>query len=73
MRAAIGPAVGESTCHAGDAHRSLVLMALVLDAAGLDVTEEVEALINAVADLYAGLVQLADDFGHAEVTRRRAA
>jgi hypothetical protein len=71
--ATVGPALGEAACHAEEAFRALVRMALRLDGADIVVTEEVGQVIEAVADMSAGLLQLADDFGRAQVARRRAA
>lgn len=72
MNARVGPALGEAACHAEDAWRSLVRMALVLDSVDLAVTPELAGLIEDVADVSAGFIQLADDFGHAETARRQA-
>jgi hypothetical protein len=65
-----GPAIGSASCEVELARRSLYRAALHLDAAGLEFTEVVNTILEDVADLSAGLLQLADAFGHAEAARR---
>ena len=69
--ALIGPALGEAACHAEDASRALIRMAIRLDLAGLEITDEVAEVVETVADLSAAMLQLADDFGHVEISRLR--
>ena len=64
----IGPALGEAACHAEEAFRALVRMALRLDAADLAVTKDVADIIEAVGEISSGLTRLAD-----EAARRRPA
>jgi hypothetical protein len=70
MSAVIGPALGSAACEAENAFRALARMSLWLDSAGLEVTEEVAAVIADVADIATGMTALADQIGRAEVERR---
>ena len=67
MRAA---AIAAASIEAENAFRCLARMSLHLDAVGLEVEEDVAAVIEDVGDIATGLTQLADALGHGEVERR---
>jgi hypothetical protein len=67
-----GSMLGEAACFFRAAHQNLAAGLLRWDAAGLEPTEQVADLVEAVGELSAGAVQLADEYGHAEVHRRAA-
>jgi hypothetical protein len=68
----IGPAIASAACEAENAFRAMARMTLHLDAAHLEVTDEVAEVIADVADIASGLIVLADGIGSAAVERRAA-
>lgn len=64
----LGVAHAEAASYAKEAWRSLVQMALALDAADLIVTDDLAGVICNVGEIAVGLVQLADEYGHAAAT-----
>jgi hypothetical protein len=62
----------EAACFFRAAHQNLAAGLLRWDAAGLEPTEQVADIVEAVGELSAGAIRLADESGHAEVAQRAA-
>jgi hypothetical protein len=64
---AVGCALGHAACEAAEAYRALIRVVLALEGAGMEFSEEVVEVVEAVGEMASGLIDIADGYGRREV------
>ena len=64
---ALGCALGHAACEAAEAYRALIRVVLALEGAGMEFSEEVVEVVEAVGEMASGLIGIADGYGRREV------